>query len=285
MKRKLHLIITMSVCLFTMSQNSFSQTVNVDASAAWVGYANVFDLSGTVYQFGQAWGVADLKTVIDVPSNILTLYPNYNTYNATDTYWANGAIGNKIFEANTYVENTALAGHTVTFNGYCTSNTISSGYQNFAFIKALDPANGYATVVSVTAPLVTGQNFTITAPSIPTGLIVQYGFTVKGLNANPATQSTSLGNIVVGPAHLNTASFAAATPLKMYPNPASDRLTIEAADAIQSVSVYTIVGQEVLTVLPSDSVSVIDVSSLESGIYIVRTHSNGSVTTEKFIKK
>ena len=285
MKRKLHLIITLSVCLFTMSQNSFSQTVNVDASAAWVGYANVFDLSGTVYQFGQAWGVADLKTVIDVPSNTLTLYPNYNTYNATDTYWANGAIGNKIFEANTYVENAALAGHTVIFNGHCNSNTISSGYQNFAFIKALDPANGYATVVSVTAPLVTGQNFTITAPSIPTGLIVQYGFTVKGLNANPATQSTSLGNIVVGPMQLTTASFASATPLKMYPNPASDTLTIAAANAIQSVSIYSIVGQEVLTVMPSTNESVIDVSSLESGIYIVRTQSNGTVTSEKFIKK
>ncbi len=285
MKRKLQLLVTLSLCLFAWSQNSFSQTVNVDASAAWVGYANVFDLSGTVYQFGQAWGVADLKTVIDVPSNTLTLYPNYNTYNATDTYWANGAIGNKIFEGDTYVENAALAGNTVTFNGYCSSNTISSAYQNFAFIKALDPANGYATVVSVTAPLVTGQNFTITAPSIPTGLIVQYGFTVKGLNANPATQSTSLGNIVVGPAHLNTASFDSATAFKMYPNPASDKLTIESSNSIDSLSFYSLVGQEVLTVFPSSAVSVVDVSSLESGMYIVKTQSNGSVTSEKFIKK
>ena len=283
MKRKLQLMIGLSICFLAVSQISNGQTVTVNASATWNGYANVFDLSNN-YQFGSAWGIADLKTVIDTNANTLTLYPNYNTYNATDTYWANGAIGNKIFEANTYVENAALAGNTVTFNGFCSSNTISSAYQNFAFIKALDPANGYATVVSVTAPLVTGQNFTITAPSIPAGLIVQYGFTIKGLNANPATQSTSLGNVVVGPIQLSSDSFNKKNELSLYPNPTSNKLTVEAAQDIQSIAIYNVVGQEVKTIAPSCSVYSLDVSSLENGIYILKKQSNGIITSKRFIK-
>jgi hypothetical protein len=283
MKGKLQLMIALGFCFLAVSQISSAQTVTVNAGATWNGYANIFDLSNN-YQFGSAWGVADLKTVIDVNANTLTLYPNYNTYNPTDAYWANGAIGNKIFEANTYVENTALAGNTVTFNGFCSSNTISSAYQNFAFIKALDPANGYATVVSVTAPLVTGQNFTITAPSIPTGLIVQYGFTIKGLNANPATQATSLGNVVVGPMQLSSDSFNKSNEFNLYPNPTSNKLTIESLQDIQSIAIYNVVGQEVKTISPLCSVYSIDVSSLENGLYILKAESNGATTSKRFIK-
>ena len=49
---------------FTMgvvAQNS----VSVDAGAAWLGYANIFDPATGDFVFGEPWGVPDIKTVVD----------------------------------------------------------------------------------------------------------------------------------------------------------------------------------------------------------------------------
>lgn len=185
-------------CTFAGIKNATAQnTVSVNGADLWTGYANVFLLDGTSYEFGSLWGLADLKSVVNAGANTVTLYPNYNTYNAADPYWSNGAIGNKIFEGNTFVENNTFAGQVLTFTGNVTSNTLNSAYTAVAFIKGLNPATGYSTDVFVSAPLVAGQPFSITTDTaIPAGLVVQYGFTIKGLNANPA-QEAALGNVVV----------------------------------------------------------------------------------------
>jgi hypothetical protein len=197
MKKTLQFIIVL-FCTFAGIQNATAQnTVSVNGADLWTGYANVFLLDGTSYEFGSLWGLADLKSVVNAGANTVTLYPNYNTYNAADPYWSNGAIGNKIFEGNTFVENNTFAGQVLTFTGNVTSNTLNSAYTAVAFIKGLNPATGYSTDVFVSAPLVAGQPFSITTDTaIPAGLVVQYGFTIKGLNANPA-QEAALGNVVV----------------------------------------------------------------------------------------
>ena len=197
MKKTLQLVAVLFFALLGTQNGIAQNSVSVNGGAAWLGYANVFLTDGTTYQFGSAWGVADLKSVVNVAANTVTLYPNFNTYNAADPYWSNGAVGNKVFEANTFVENNALAGQVLTFSGNVTSNTLNSAYTAVAFIKGLNPATGYSTDVFVSAPLVGGQPFSITTDAaIPAGLVVQYGFTVKGLNANPA-QEAALGNVVV----------------------------------------------------------------------------------------
>jgi hypothetical protein len=87
---------------FTMgvvAQNS----VSVDAGAAWIGYANVFDPATGDFVFGEAWGVPDIKSVVDAAGGTVTLQPNFNTYNAQDPFWVDPAtgLGAKIFEGNT----------------------------------------------------------------------------------------------------------------------------------------------------------------------------------------
>jgi hypothetical protein len=197
MKKTLQLVAVL-FCSFMGIQNGIAQnSVSVNAADLWTGYANVFLTDGTTYQFGSGWGLSDLKSVVNAGANSITLYPNFNTYNAADPYWSNGAIGNKVFEGNTYVENNAFAGQVLTFTGNVTSNTLNSAYTAVAFIKGLNPATGYSTDVFVSAPLVAGQPFSITTDAaITAGLVVQYGFTIKGLNANPA-QEAALGNVVV----------------------------------------------------------------------------------------
>ena len=220
-----------ALVVFSLIGNAFNaisqNTVTVSGSSAWVGYANVFGLDGTSYEFGSGWGLADVKSVVNIGTNSVTLYPNFNTYaNAvtpTDiAYWRNGSIGNKIFEGNTFVENAALAGQVLTFSGNVVSNTLASGYTAVAFIKGLNPATGYSADVNVSVPLVSGQAFTVTTTTaIPAGLIVQYGFTIKGLNGNPANE-VALGNVVVGP------STSGSTPLTQMSLPVTfDDETVE----------------------------------------------------------
>lgn len=220
-----------ALVVFSLIGNTFNaisqNTVTVSGSSAWIGYANVFGLDGTSYEFGSGWGLADVKSVVNIGTNSVTLYPNFNTYaNAvtpTDiAYWRNGSIGNKIFEGNTFVENAALAGQVLTFSGNVVSNTLASGYTAVAFIKGLNPATGYSADVNVSVPLVSGQAFTVTTTTaIPAGLIVQYGFTIKGLNGNPANE-VALGNVVVGP------STSGSTPLTQMSLPVTfDDDTVE----------------------------------------------------------
>ncbi len=177
--------------------SSAQTTVEVIAGLTWNGYMNVYDNTGTVYQFGSAWGVNDLKTEIDATTGGLTLMPNYNAYNAADPYWSNGAVGNKVMHALSYVESTSLGGQTVTFQGNASAYTIDAAYTVSAFVKVLDPANGYAAVVDNSTPITGTGAFTVsgTVPSTP-GLITQYGFSVVGMNANPADSAT-LGSVVI----------------------------------------------------------------------------------------
>jgi len=286
MKKKLpnfklfRITLLFSLCIF--SQLSAQVAVTINGSANWVGYANVFNLSGG-YEFGNPWGLADLKSVINSENNTVTLYPNYNTYVAGNDYWANGAIGNKTFEGNTYVEDATLAGQTVTFSGNVISNTLASGYNNMAFIKGLNPANGYSTDVIVTAPLTAGQPFSITATAIPAGLVVQYGFTVSGLNANPADEA-ALGNVVIAATDLNVADLNI-TKTMIYPNPAHNHINLSSETNIEELSIYNMLGQMVLSAKPDLSQNTLDISGLTNGIYILNTTSNGKNNSQRFIKQ
>ena len=122
---------TIALVFFLTSMGIAQNTVTVDASADQLGYANAFETDGT-FVFGEAWGVPDLKTIVDPANNTLTLQPNYNTWgDGTDPFWVNQAtvLGNKLFEGNTYVEDNTLVGSELTFEGLVTSNTLDGAGQ------------------------------------------------------------------------------------------------------------------------------------------------------------
>ena len=156
-------------------------TVGVDPGASWSGYMNVFDLSMN-YQFGSGWGVADLCATFSGP--VLTLTPN--TIGDPNSYWYTpsggpGATGNKIMDANMYVETTGTyVGQNLTFTGLVLNNTLVSPYTSVAFIK--DFAPDYSSFNTVTAPLVNGV-FSITLATLnDPNRHIQYGFETVGPN-------------------------------------------------------------------------------------------------------
>src|SRR5262249_999884 len=182
-------------------------TVLVDPSASWIGYMNVFNTpqAGGAYQFGSAWGTADLTAVFS--GGVLTLGPN--TINDTSSYWYKpsdgpGAVGNKSMDANMYVETTGVfTGQTLTFTGNVLANTlvghvnqIGNGWTSVAFIK--DFAPDYSSNVSVTAPLVNGVfNISLATINDPNRHI-QYGFETIGPDVW-ATDVGPYGNIQIIP--------------------------------------------------------------------------------------
>jgi hypothetical protein len=166
---------------------------------------NVFNLpsQGGAYQFGSGWGIPDLVATWSGPT--LTLAPN--TIGDAANYWYTpaggaGATGNKIMDANFYVETTGVfSGQTLQFKGSVLANTLvgkqdanGNGWTSVAFIK--DFAPDYSSSVSITAPLVNGVfDISLAALADPTRH-VQYGFETIGPDVW-VTDVAPFGNIQI----------------------------------------------------------------------------------------
>jgi hypothetical protein len=83
---------------------------------------------------------------------------------------------------------------------------------------------------------------------------------------------------------LSTDSFAV-SKVKLYPNPTSNVLNIESEGTIQNISIFNILGQEVVNKLTNESSVRLDVSGLNAGVYVVKTIIDGNVSSTKFIKE
>jgi alpha-tubulin suppressor-like RCC1 family protein len=107
----------------------------------------------------------------------------------------------------------------------------------------------------------------------------EYGQLGHGNNTN----SSSPG-LVNCPTALKLESFSASN-FKMFPNPVKDNLTISLDSEISGVSIYNLLGQEVLTKSINATQDRIDVSKLSSGSYIIKVLTQEGITVNKKITK
>lgn len=298
-------LFTLLFSIVLVTYNNAQVTVTSDVTHTYNGYMNWFEnSSGSKGAFanGSPWGPADLKTTIapagtgGFANGAITLQPNFNAYanNPGDAYWRDnagaGPGGNKWMEANTYVEyapNTYPGGD-LTFKADINSNTLDANYTAVAFIKTLDPNNGYAAVTHKTVPLgATGTSFTVTAlnSEINTAHVVQFGFTVEGLNANPDNEAT-LGSVVITPdaVVLSVPNIDSSNDISVYPNPIQDFVEIRAAYAVQMARVFDVSGKEVLRAAPNAATFRLQTANLNKGVYLLSLQSNNKETTAKLVK-
>lgn len=177
-----------------------------NSTQPWLGYMNVSELpsNGGFFVFGSPWGVQDLVTQFNDGANTMTL--KVNNIGDPNPFWYTpsggpGAAGNKIMEANTYIETTdVLNGQTVDFQGTVVSNTLAASHTAILFIK--DFAPDYSSFNQATLPLPASGSFSVSLATDPgAGRHVQYGFAVTG----PCVWVTDAGNygsvvISTGPA-------------------------------------------------------------------------------------
>jgi hypothetical protein len=86
-------------------------------------------------------------------------------------------------------------------------------------------------------------------------------------------------NTVLGVAGFEAAKF------KIYPNPATTELTIENNSTISGISIVNMLGQQVLSKTVTNSIEVVNVSNLQSGVYLLKVDSENGSSTQRFVKK
>ena len=262
--------------------------VTVATSQAWKGYMNVFNLDDS-YAFGFEYGAADLRATASATN--MTLEPNIAiwTGEATNPAWfdqsAATQTANKYIQASSFIEDNTLAGSDLTFSGNVSVADLGEGYTVVAFVKALDPNNGYATVVNNNADISSTGDFTAsaTAAELAAGFIIQYGFTVTGPLGDP--DDTTLGSVVIGEQATASIDKNNLLEISLYPNPAKGALNISALNTIKTAAIYNILGKLVMSIDINKNSESIDVSNLSSGMYLIKYTIENATGTAKFIKE
>ena len=172
-----------------------------NSTQPWLGYMNVSELpvNGSFFVFGSPWGVPDLVTQFNDGASTMTL--KVNSIGDPNAFWYTpaggpGAAGNKIMEANTYIEVTdVLNGQTVDFEGTVVSNSLAASHTAVLFIK--DFAPDYSSFSQAVLPLPASGSFSVSLATDPgLGRHVQYGFAVTG----PCvwiTDADAFGSVVI----------------------------------------------------------------------------------------
>ena len=136
---------------------------------------------------------AVLRATVNTANDVVTLRPNTSVYDGA-TNPINSAYVNldgspaAYLEQDYYIQNDSLAGDTITFSGYCSSNSLNAKYTARAWIK--DGSPDWSVEHRYDAPLIAGKPFSVTVAATA-GDHIQYGFGLWGPDnsaTNPITQ-------------------------------------------------------------------------------------------------
>ena len=93
-----------------------------------------------------------------------------------------------------------------------------------------------------------------------------------------------IDNVYFTSSNLGVKDFTSSN-IKMYPNPTSSVFTIEANEIVESVSLFNVLGQEVLSKNPNSNSVILDIANLQTGVYVVKTMIGGVSATSRIVKK
>jgi hypothetical protein len=84
---------------------------------------------------------------------------------------------------------------------------------------------------------------------------------------------------------LSVENFDHEAAFTYFPNPVNDKLSLRAKNNIQNVSVYNMLGQEVVKIAPNMVDAEVDMTDLQIGTYFVKVTINDATKTIKVLKK
>jgi Secretion system C-terminal sorting domain len=146
-----------------------------------------------------------------------------------------------------------------------TNTTVANGWQTMEF--------NFANQASGTAALNPAYTFKRVS--------IFFNFGTDGATAGEKTYY--FDDVKFGPALAN-AEFSLSN-VAIFPNPATNVLNIQSVKIIDAIEIYNLLGQKIVQAQPSTTSYSVDISTLEAGIYVVKSISDGIISTQQLIKK
>ena len=138
-------------------------------------------------------------------------------------------------------------------------------------------AGDYAFDSQATVKVVPNENYIFlnwTENGVVVSEAVTYSFTVTGSR-----------NLVANLQHVESVAEQASVGFDLYPNPVSDKLTIEATEAIDHIEIYSITGAIVYSQKSCGGMVEIQTSDLPAGTYVICMTTRGATEVRRFVKK
>jgi hypothetical protein len=174
-----------------------------------------------------------------------------------------------------------------------TWDTISCGTPyNLISVFFADQNTGYAVGISGTILKTTDAGATWTAQSSGTTNILHAVYFTSANTGWAVGDSGTILKTTNGGYGLglddHQPAISSANNLKIYPNPATEKITVEPSEAGMNlkgvVNIYRVTGQPLIRQQVQSSVAEINVGSLPAGIYFLTLVNNEKVAVGKFIK-
>jgi hypothetical protein len=181
--------------------------LSFDPHATLNGFVNQFvlnpDLTAGNYIGGAPYSTDILRSMI--VNGVAYILPNTAIYDPNNAALVNpDGSPNRFLEQDWFIANDDLAGRTLTFNGYCPSNSVPHEYTASVWIEDFVP--NFSSFTSANSNLVAGQPFSITLPTTP-GDHIQYGIRLTGPDNSPTnTDTISAALVSVAPPSLASAA-------------------------------------------------------------------------------
>lgn len=272
-----------SICMVTIDTVSQKNMViwekNIDTT--YVDSYNIYRETSYTNVYENIGNVANnsFSTFIDYTSNPLQKANRYKI-SAVDEYgvesYTKSAVHRTIHLA---VDLGTPPLVNLSWNAYegFTANTFKIWRGNTSGMFPLDSVDGNTFAYTDLNPPSSDSLYFIEAPK-PNG------------NCNPTLKSysSSKSNFlnVNNPAGIGIIEFLSNTGFSISPNPSNNIITIETTDITkQTISIYNMQGQLLIQQPMPQAKTVIDISSLEKGLYVFKLSNANGIAVKKFIKE
>jgi hypothetical protein len=123
----------------------------------------------------------------------------------------------------------------------------------------------------------------------PIGSTFSYTFTVVGTNDYfcGVHGAASMSGTITVQENLGVEDFESGSSFNVYPNPSDSRLNIQLKQGIINgqIEIFDMLGKQVINhTLNSENLSTINISELNSGLYLIKVSFEGSSETKRFVK-
>jgi PKD repeat protein len=217
--------------------------------------------------------------------------------------------GSKLSDKNLYVSFNSTGSYTITLLGANSSDKVTTTKQNYINVSSTSnlkptcdfvadaltpntvqtvrlfdlsdntPTSWLWTITPTTYTLMNSTTTTSKNMDVKFNAFGLYAVTLKVTNATGTDQKAKTGyiNVVAN----SNRSIEAANTITVFPNPATDKITVKGLHAMKQVILTSVNGQ---VIAPAFEENIIDLSGVSAGVYFATiTDQNGGVYQTKFI--